>query len=422
MYYKWPQSTTEEYGEPQSELIFCGPLFFSVHSLWTNIKTETLLLNQEFYLHWEEKIIRMENWYTIKNLDELDSPALVVFPDRVKHNIQLAIKMVGDVNRLRPHIKTSKSSDVARLMLDAGITKFKCATIAEAEMLAQCKAPDVLLAYQPLGPKLNRFISLIKKYPGTKFSCLTDNIAAAEEQANAFSAHKLTVPVFIDLNVGMNRTGIAPGKEAIELYKHCLTLKGIKVIGLHAYDGHIRDADFETKKIKCDAAFKTVEALNEELKLPTIIMGGSPAFSIHCKRENMECSPGTFVYWDKGYSDLCPEQKFLTAIVLVTRIISLPDANKICLDLGHKSVAAENEISKRVFFLNADGLKPISQSEEHLVLETGSNHNFKTGDILYGLPYHVCPTVALYERAITLEDNKVTGEWKTTARDRSIGV
>ena len=295
-----------------------------------------------------------ENWYQIKNIDELDSPALVVFPERVKHNIQLAIDMIGDVSRLRPHIKTNKSPDVAKLMLHAGITKFKCATIAEAEMLAQCKAPDVLLAYQPLGPKLNRFISLIKKYHLTKFSCLTDNITAASEQAQAFSAENITVPVYFDLNVGMNRTGISPDENAIDLFNHCKTLKGISVGGLHAYDGHIREVDFEAKKKKCDEAFALVEKLNEKLKLPTIIMGGSPAFSVHCERKDIECSPGTFVYWDKGYTDLCPEQKFLPAIVLVTRIISLPSANKICTDLGHKSVAAENEITRRVFFLNAE--------------------------------------------------------------------
>ena len=363
-----------------------------------------------------------ESWFEIKNIRELDSPALVVFPERVKHNIQLAIDMIGNVNRVRPHIKTNKSPDVAKLMLGDGITKFKCATIAEAEMLAQCKAPDVLLAYQPLGPKLNRFISLIKKYPSTKFSCLTDNIAAANEQALAFSAENITVPVYFDLNVGMNRTGIAPGERAIELYNYCKNLKGISVVGLHAYDGHIRDVDFEAKKKKCDEAFALVEKLNEKLKLPTIIMGGSPAFSVHCKRKKIECSPGTFVYWDKGYTDLCPEQKFLPAIVLVTRIISLPSSNKICTDLGHKSVAAENEITRRVFFLNAEGLKPVGQSEEHLVLETNEHHSYKVGDIFYGLPYHVCPTVALYERVYTIENGKVTGEWKTVSRDRKLTV
>ena len=363
-----------------------------------------------------------QSWYEIKNINELDSPALVVFPERVKHNIQLAIDMIGDVDRLRPHIKTNKSPDVVGLMLKAGITKFKCATIAEAEMLAQCNAPDVLLAYQPLGPKLYRFISLIKKYPKTKFSCLTDNISAADEQSAAFAKNNLSVPVYFDLNVGMNRTGISPDEKAIALYDHCKTLKGISVLGLHAYDGHIREVNFEAKMKKCDEAFALVEKLNEKLKLPTIIMGGSPAFSVHCKRKNIECSPGTFVYWDKGYSDLCPEQKFLPAIVLVTRIISLPSPNKICTDLGHKSVAAENEITRRVFFLNAEVIKPVGQSEEHLVLETNEDHSYKVGDIFYGLPYHVCPTVALYERVFTIENGNVTGAWMNIARDRKISL
>ena len=362
------------------------------------------------------------SWYEIENIDELDSPVLVVFPDRVKHNIQLAIDMTGDVDRLRPHIKTNKSPDVAKLMLRAGITKFKCATIAEAEMLAQCNAPDVLLAYQPLGPKLARFVSLIKKYPATRFSCLTDNRDAANEQSSAFHSNTLVVPVFIDLNVGMDRTGISPDDKAVSLAAHCNLLKGIRLAGLHAYDGHIRDRDYETKKQKCDDAFASVERLNQQLQLPTIIMGGSPAFSVHCKRKQIECSPGTFVYWDKGYSDLCPEQKFQTAAVLVSRVISLPSADKICTDLGHKSVAAENDITRRVFFLNAGGLKPIGQSEEHLVLETNDVHSFNVGDILYGLPYHICPTVALYERVITVENGKTTGEWKNVSRDRKISL
>jgi D-serine deaminase-like pyridoxal phosphate-dependent protein len=220
----------------------------------------------------------------------------------------------------------------------------------------------------------------------------------------------------------MNRTGVAPGKKAIELANHCLQLKGIILSGLHAYDGHIRDVDFETKKEKCDAAFNSVLSLNTELKLPTIIAGGSPTFSVHCKRQNTECSPGTFIYWDKGYTDLCPEQKFLTAAILVTRVISIPSSNKLCLDLGHKSVAAENEIGKRVYFPDAPGLKAISQSEEHLVVETGEDADYKTGDVLYGLPYHICPTVALYERVFTVENQKVSGEWKNIARDRKISI
>jgi D-serine deaminase-like pyridoxal phosphate-dependent protein len=366
-------------------------------------------------------------WYQIKDIDKLDSPTLVVFPERVKANIQTAISMVANVTQLRPHVKTNKSAQATQLMLDAGITKFKCATIAEAEMLGMIKAPDVVLAYQPLGPKLYRFIELVKKFPSTKYSCLTDNLSAAQEQASAFASNGLEISVYIDLNVGMNRTGIIPGEKAIELCKFCSSAKEMKFGGLHAYDGHVRSKDLAMRTKECDDAFSMIEKLKKELlgigiPVPNIIAGGSPTFPIHAKGKNNECSPGTFIYWDKGYTDLCPEQDFLPAAVLVTRIISLPSPTRVCTDLGHKSVAAENEIGRRVFFLNAPDLSPVGQSEEHLVCEVRSNHNHKTGEVLYGLPYHICPTVALYEKVYTIEDGKVTGEWRNIARDRKITI
>ena len=128
-----------------------------------------------------------KKWFHISNADEIDSPALLVFPERVKANIQTAIKMIGDVNRLRPHVKTHKCAEVTGMMMTAGIYKFKCATIAEAEMLGITKAKDVLLAYQPVGPKLKRFIQLIKKYPGTLYACLTDNLITANEHVRRLS-------------------------------------------------------------------------------------------------------------------------------------------------------------------------------------------------------------------------------------------
>ena len=234
----------------------------------------------------------MNNWYEISDIESLDTPALVVFPDRVKHNIQTAINRVGHPSRLRPHIKTNKSPEAIQLMLDAGITQFKCATIAEAELLGLCNAPDTLLAYQPQGPKLQRFIDVIKKYPHTLYSCLTDNIKVAAEQATSFAAAGLTVPVYIDLNIGMNRTGIVPGSAAIELYQFISTAKGMFAAGLHAYDGHLRSSDINERTKECNKEFKAVEEMTETLNkqgftVPTIIAGGSPAFPIHAKRKNV---------------------------------------------------------------------------------------------------------------------------------------
>ena len=366
-------------------------------------------------------------WYIIDDIDKLDTPVLVTYPARVKENIGLLKGMIDSTARLRPHAKTYKNREVTQLMLDAGISKFKCATIAEAEMLAMCNAPDVLLAYQPVGPKLERFIQLIAQYAETKFSCLVDNIGAALEISAAAVKNKIEIPVYLDLNVGQNRTGVVPGDAALQLYIDCAHLPGINPLGLHAYDGHIHDENLNIRIEKCNAGFDAVSKLQGDLILAgyadtVIIAGGSPTFPIHTQREAIECSPGTFVYWDRGYQTTLHEQPFLTAALVITRVISMPDETKICLDLGHKSVAAENILGKRVYFLNAPDLIAVSQSEEHLVVESTQGHHYKVGDVLYGLPYHICPTVALYERTITIENNNTSGEWKNIARDRKITV
>src|SRR5437016_4387818 len=130
-------------------------------------------------------------WYQIKNIDTIDSPALVIYKDRVKYNIEQAVGMVKNIENLRPHAKTNKIAEVCRMMMDAGILKFKCATIAEAEMLGMISAKDVLLAYLPTGPKIQRLFQLVQKYTDTKFSCLVDNIDTAKNISDVFTSGNL---------------------------------------------------------------------------------------------------------------------------------------------------------------------------------------------------------------------------------------
>ncbi len=365
------------------------------------------------------------NWYEIKNIETIDTPALIVYKDRIQQNINSLIQM-KDAEHLRPHVKTNKIAEVCKMMLDAGITKFKCATIAEAEMLAMIKAPDVLMAYQPTVVKAKRLLQLIQKYPSTHFSCLIDDAVNAENSAAIFSENDISVDVYIDLNVGMNRTGIKP-QNACGLFNDCKSFKGINIIGLHVYDGHIRDTDVEQRKQKTDSGFNAVIELAEKIessanKKLNIVAGGSPTFPVHAQRSNVECSPGTFVFWDYGYKNGFPDEPFDYAALVVTRIISVVDEHTICTDLGHKSVAAENVLERRVHFLNAENAQPAGQSEEHLVLKVDDTSPYKIGDVLYGVPVHICPTVALYERATVIENNLAVDEWKVIARDRKINV
>lgn len=364
-------------------------------------------------------------WYKVVNVEDIDSPALLVYKDRVKANIEACLKTIDDPNRLRPHIKTCKSAEVAQMMMRAGIMKFKCATIAEAEMLADASAPDILLAYQPLGPKAERLAQLIKKFQNTRFSCLIDNGAVADHLDRVMQNNNASIDVFIDLNVGMNRTGIRPD-HAFALFSHCQKLNNIRIVGLHAYDGHLRDQDFDVRKAKCDEAFSAVTTLKKDLeeKFKTtlrIVAGGTPTYSIHCKRKDIECSPGTFVYWDKGYEQTLHEQHYNFAALVITRVVSKPSENIICVDLGHKAIASENPLANRVYFLNAPDVQPIGHSEEHLVLQC-TGKSYEVGDIFYGVPHHVCPTVALHDEANVVEGNMVNQRWRNVSRGRKIKI
>ncbi|SHM40453.1 D-serine deaminase, pyridoxal phosphate-dependent [Cyclobacterium lianum] len=368
-----------------------------------------------------------EKWYALHDPDSVDSPALLVYPDRARENIRRAIEVVGSPDRLRPHVKTNKSIEACRMMMDAGIKAFKGATIAEIEMLTRAGAEDILLAYQPLGPKIDRFLRLIEDFPEIQFHCLVDNAVAARALSSKAGEKGKVLSVYIDLNAGTNRTGIAPGQQAEALFKAILEMPGLHVRGFHLYDGHLRNPVFDIRKKECDSGFAPIASMREKLERDQgrsleIIAGGTTTFPIHAKRERVICGPGTFIYWDDGYADTLPEQDFLFAALLMCRVVSFPAENLICVDLGHKAVASENPLDKRVRFLNARNLLAVSQSEEHLVLQTSTDHGYQWGDVLYGVPYHICPTVALHQEVVLIRDGEVLGAWKTISRDRKISI
>ena len=153
----------------------------------------------------------------------------------------------------------------------------------------------------------------------------------------------------------------------------------------------------------------------------TIIAGGSPTFPIHAEREDIQCSPGTFILWDWGYGKILKEQPFESAALVFTRVLSKVSTDKICLDLGHKSIASENPFP-RVHFLNQEGSQQVGHSEEHLVLDVGDNSSYTVGDVFYGIPKHVCPTVALYDEAHLVEKNIVVEKVNITSRKRRITI
>lgn len=368
----------------------------------------------------------MDPWYKITREAEISTPALVIYPDRIENNIGRMIKIAGGSERLRPHVKTHKMSGVVKLKIKQGITRFKCATLAEAEMVAQCGGQDIMLAMQPVGPHIERFFRLQKTYPRSRFSTLVDNEIIVEQIASMASSYNQETDLWLDINNGMNRTGIVPGKDALHLFLNISKVPLIKARGLHVYDGHIHESDPAERRIICERDYEPVTSLinsiqRSGLPFPEVVAGGTPTFPIHADRNHIETSPGTSVLWDSGYSANFPDLPFLHAAVVMTRIVSKPGGRLLCLDLGHKSIAAEMP-HPRVSLLNIVVNQYVSHNEEHLVIESPEADQWQPGDVLYGIPRHICPTVPRYKFAFAVRNGITEGEWQIDARDRMITI
>jgi D-serine deaminase-like pyridoxal phosphate-dependent protein/enamine deaminase RidA (YjgF/YER057c/UK114 family) len=365
-------------------------------------------------------------WATRADLSQVASPALLISTQAMRDNLRRMVTIAGDPARLRPHVKTHKQGWIVQEQLALGITRFKCATIAEAEMCARAGAADVLLAMQPVGPNVDRLHSLARAYPGTVFSTICDDMSALNVLEKAAASAGVTNPVLVDLDIGQRRTGIRPGPGAVALYRRLSESKSLRAAGLHAYDGHLHQEDPFERAVACEKAFTPVAALREQLlamglAVPNVVAGGTPTFPTHAARAGVECSPGTCVLWDAGYATRMSDLPFRIAAALLTRVVSKPSDNRLCLDLGHKAVASEMPYP-RVIFPELSDVVAMAHNEEHLVVESADAPRFAVGDALIGIPWHICPTVALHSEAVIVEEGCVVDRKLIDARGRKITV
>jgi D-serine deaminase-like pyridoxal phosphate-dependent protein len=249
----------------------------------------------------------------------------------------------------------------------------------------------------------------------------------------AVSQAGLTMQVLLDLDTGMHRTGIPVGAAAQELYLQIGQSRALSAGGLHCYDGQNHQPDLQARRAAVSALWQPVMHMVEQLTqagaaVPKIVCGGTPTFPVFASLQSpmatmdIECSPGTCVLSDFNYGrDYADMSGFHPAAVLMTRVISRHHANRVTVDLGYKAVASDPPAGRRCHFLNLPGAKEIQHSEEHLVVEAPAADHLQVGDVLYAVPAHVCPTVALHSHLIVVENGAIIDRWKVTARDRWVG-
>lgn len=367
-------------------------------------------------------------WYRLENEAAIPSPALVLHRERIEANLRQMVAIAGDAARLWPHVKTHKLPELIAWQVALGIVRFKCATIAEAEMVAGVEGVErILLAVQPVGPQIDRLVRLAARFPKIRWSAVVDDPGVVESLRAAVAAPPLAEPLglWIDLDVGQHRTGLAADRVHGPLLAAIRSAEpALRLEGLHAYDGHLGITDLAERMRLCDAGFAPVATLRSRLESEFgrpmgVIAGGSPTFALHAARPDVSLSPGTTVLWDAGYAHKLPDLPFQPAAVLVSRVLSRPAPGQWCLDLGHKAVASEMP-QPRTVFLNLPDATAISHSEEHLVVESPTAKGFGVGEAVYSLPWHVCPTVALHQEVWLAENGRATTPWTVRARSRRL--
>lgn len=368
--------------------------------------------------------------YFISDTSQIVTPALVIFRDLVVANITEMIRVAGSPHRLRPHCKTHKMREVVELQLAAGITKQKCATIAEAEMLALAGVKDIFWAYNPVGPNIGRVVRFMERFPDVKLAVTADHPGPIGALSDAVATAGKQIDVLLDIDSGQHRTGVpADSPEAQTLYQQIARSQGLVAGGLHLYDGHNHQRDYEERKTAVLTGWNGAAALRDKLvregmSVPRIVAGGTGSFPIFAALDDpaIELSPGTLIFHDWGYSQTFPDLNFTPAAVMLTRVVSRPTSNRVTFDLGYKAVASDPPAGNRLMFPELPDAKAVLQNEEHLVIETDQADRFQPGDELFAIPRHICPTCAMHKEAYVVVGDKVVDKWNVAARDRVLTI
>src|SRR5262249_31420074 len=158
-----------------------------------------------------------------------------------------------------------KMREIVQMQIACGITKHKCATIAEAEMLAEAGAKDIFLAYNPVGPNVRRVVRFSEKYPAVQFAGTADHAQPIAALGDALASAGKAVSVLLDIDCGQHRTGVPAGRAARTIYEQINGTKGLVPGGLHLYDGHNHQTDLNERRAAVEGAWKPAAALRDEL-------------------------------------------------------------------------------------------------------------------------------------------------------------
>ena len=358
--------------------------------------------------------------YLVADLSQVMTPALAIYPELVDANIDATLKVLGgDPGRWRPHVKTAKLGYTMKRMVDRGVRAAKCATTLELLTACEAGVDDVLLAYSVVGANAARVGQIAAAFPKTTISVLVETPEQAAPWVDS------GIGVFLDVNSGMDRTGIE--QDHVQSIVSLARASAAGFRGLHYYDGHVHKDNHAERQALAWAGYDKLMELVKACEaggahVGEVITSGTPALPCGAAYPGFQnagfihrVSPGTVVYNDASSLEQLDGLGYQAAAVVIATVVSHPIPGRFTCDAGHKSVSADSGVPTCVVagHLNFTPRKP---SEEHLPIDVTEGPVPPIGSIVYLVPRHVCPTVNNFDHALMVERGRITSVEPVTAR------
>lgn len=359
-------------------------------------------------------------------LDTLDTPAMIVDLSLMEQNIaKLMAHFRGKEVRVRPHLKTVKSPELARRLLAAGAIGGCVAKVSEAEVMAQGGIEDLLITTEIVGkPKLARLAALLQQYPRIKV--VVDSLPGAQALNETMREAQLHIDVLIDLNVGQNRCGVMPGEEALTLARDIRELEHIHLVGVQGYEGHLQHLhDPEERVQRCRQAMGMLTTTAAQLRaagfpIAIVTTGGTGTADVCASCLGVtEVQPGSFIFMDTDYRNAIGPV-YSNALTILSTVISRPTPTRAVVDAGLKSLSIDSGMPE------PEGLSGITYrpgGDEHGILtwehsSESAELPLKVGDRIEFIPSHIDTTINLHDNYYAYRNGKLEAIWPVAARGK----
>ena len=356
------------------------------------------------------------------HLSAIDTPALILDLDAFERNLQrMAAALRGSNVRLRAHAKSHKCPEIALRQVALGAVGICCQKVSEAAVFVEAGIQDVLVTNEVMGDaKLRHLVALART---ARMGVLVDHPQQVQALAAAAQAHAVTLDVYVEVNVGANRCGVAPGEEAMQLAQQIVASPPLRFAGLQCYHGpaqHLRAPQDRAAAIgsAAQAARMTRQVIEAcGIAVERVTGAGTGSF-VHERDSGVfnEIQAGSYVFMDRDYGDNRLGEgdiAFEHALFVRTSVMSRASATHAVVDAGLKASSVDSGLPT---VWQRPDLRYVKAADEHGVLTTADAAALSLGDQLMLVPGHCDPTVNLYDELICVRGERVEAIWPIAAR------